>query len=111
MKRSPLQRGTKQLSAYSPKRAAERATRRQVCDEVFERSGGQCEAVDKLVHTCGGPFDVHELVRRSQWAAGYLVVSNCVLVCRVAHDWIGANPETAVEVGLSKWSWQRNEET
>lgn len=33
-------------------------------------------------------MDVHERIPRSKWAAGYLDVDNCLLVCRAHHDQI-----------------------
>jgi hypothetical protein len=57
--------------------------------------------------TCGGPLDVHEIIPRSVWPDGDLVESNCVLICRVHHDWIGDHPAEAHRLGLHGFSWER----
>jgi len=57
---------------------------------------------------CTGLLDVHEVIPRSAWAAGWLDASNCVLVCRVHHDWIGDHPAEAHRLGFHGFSWERS---
>lgn len=54
----------------------------------------------------GGPLDVHEIIPRSVWPDGELEPSNCVLVCRIHHIWIDANPLDAHRIKLHGMSWE-----
>lgn len=56
---------------------------------------------------CGGPLDIHEIIPRSAWRAGYLVPDNCVLICRNHHDWVDHWPDAAHVLGLHGYSWER----
>jgi 5-methylcytosine-specific restriction endonuclease McrA len=51
--------------------------------------------------------DVHELIRRSQWADGFLVKKNLKTLCRPCHTWITEHPEQAVKEGFADWSHNR----
>lgn len=95
------------LRPVSKKREAEEAARREVRQIVRSRDRA-CRAKGAVpdVH-CNGPLDVHEVIPRSAWAKGYLVVDNCVLVCRAHHDWIDDNPDQAHELGLHGYSWEK----
>lgn len=93
MKRSPLR-------AVSKKRRREAITRKRVCLEVLERDGG-CVLRGVADHVCAGPLDVHEIVPRSRWAAGWLEPTNCVTACRSLHDWVHAHPNEARSLGLT----------
>lgn len=92
MKRSPLVRKTPlartgRLKQRSRKTAADADERVHVVAQVWMRDGGRCRCAGWAVE-CGGPMDVHERIPRSKWAAGYLDVDNCLLVCRAHHDQI-----------------------
>jgi hypothetical protein len=111
MKRSPLR-------PVSPKRRANLTVRAEIRAQVLERDDYLCQfwtrakSLDlmNLPHVpiaCGGPLDVHEIIPRSAWADGYLVVDNCIAVCRRHHDWIGDYPELAAEHNLHGYSWDR----
>jgi 5-methylcytosine-specific restriction endonuclease McrA len=102
----PLRSFTR-LRPMSKRRRRELRQRAQVRVEVLERDGG-CVARDRLpqVSCSGGDLDVHELVRRSQWRAGWLYASNCVAICRRHHDYVGLHPEHAHAVGLVRWSYE-----
>lgn len=82
--------------------------RARVVDAAFERDRGYCQA-ERLVPVvrCGGRLDPHEVIPRSAWAGGYLVVSNVLMVCRNHHDWIGDHPDAAHVLGLHGYSWNR----
>ena len=91
MKRSPLTRRTSltrqtRLRQRSRKTVADAATRAEVVQDVFLRDR-TCRAAGWSI-PCGGPLDVHEVIPRSKWAAGYLDAENCVLICRAHHDQI-----------------------
>jgi hypothetical protein len=57
---------------------------------------------------CSGLLDVHEVIPRSAWAGGWFEPTNCVLVCRQHHDWIGDHPAEAHRLGLHGFSWERS---
>lgn len=52
--------------------------------------------------------DVHEVIRRSQWAEGIYVKENLRALCRLCHRWITEHPQAAVDEGWAAWSWQRD---
>lgn len=105
----PLAARTSGLAPMSARRRREAPTRRAVRLEVLARDR-YCQAPlhgapGPCWHPAGLPLDVHEVVRRSRWRAGYLDPSNCLAVCRAHHDWIGANDGRngeARRLGLSK---------
>jgi hypothetical protein len=75
---------------------------------VVARDGLGCRARLSVPGVaCGGPYDVHEVIPRSAWRDGYLVVSNCIVVCRSHHDWIGDYPDAAHALGLHGYSYER----
>lgn len=92
----------------SEKRIGNRELRARLCERVLARDGHRCVA-GRAVPTvaCSGPLDVHEVIPRSAWAKGYLVLSNCRTVCRAHHDWIGLHPLEAHRLGLHGFSWER----
>jgi hypothetical protein len=100
------------INPQSPKRRSQQATRDAVIEAVLDRDRG-CRGVGLIPnHVCGfipgrKALEVHEVIPRSAWAEGYLVESNCVALCAVAHNWVDANPSAAHEVGLHKFSWER----
>lgn len=108
-RRTPLKRGTSELKRtplrrVSAKRRAQLAEERKLKERLLEENP-RCVAEDLVLEVeCRGPLDKHELVRRSHWRAGAVVMENCVLVCRTHHDWIGSHPAKAVALGLAKWS-------
>ena len=57
---------------------------------------------------CIGPLDVHEIIPRSAWPGGELVVDNCVTLCGLSHHpWVTNNPDKAHRIGLHGFSWER----
>lgn len=91
----------------SEKHKSERLERAMVCRLVRQRDR-TCQAKE-APGRCGGELDVHEIIPRSVWKKGYLVIENCLLVCRAHHDWIDDNPEDARELGLHRYSWERTQ--
>lgn len=89
----------------SKKHKNDRAERDMIVRLVRSRDR-TCQAAFAPGH-CAGPLDVHEVIPRSAWRKGYLVVENCKLVCRRHHDWIGENPDEAHTLGLHGFSWER----
>jgi hypothetical protein len=110
MKRSPMPprrtplRSRTPLRRMSVKRRRDLVKRAAVRVEVLGRDGG-CVARDRLPQVdCSGPLDVHELVRRSQWRAGWLVADNAIVLCRSHHMWCHDNPLKARALGLLRAS-------
>ncbi len=78
---------------------------------MLERDGYRCQAAAFVASVaCSGPLDVHEVIPRSAWPAGWLSPSNCLTVCRYHHCYISDHPEDAAKVGLHGYSWQRGED-
>lgn len=89
----------------SARRKREAPIRGQVRAEVLERDGG-CTARGIAPGECGSPFpsrpnlEVHEVVSRARWRAGYLEPSNCRTFCQLHHDWVTEHPKEAEALGL-----------
>lgn len=115
MRRTPLRR-------VGQRRKSKAIRRAEVVVAVRARDGS-CAVYDMPLQTidllpksaldhfvpwaCGGPLDVHEIIPRSVWPDGDLIESNCVLLCRAHHDWVGDHPEDAHAIGLHRFSWER----
>ncbi len=96
------------LRAVSVKRQTVNRERRKVIETLLAERGPVCEA--RLDGCDGWAVDCHELLRRSQ--GGSLTdPANLLLLCRTHHDWITTHPAEAVALGLSRWSWQRDDAT
>jgi 5-methylcytosine-specific restriction endonuclease McrA len=52
--------------------------------------------------------DVHEVIRRSQWADGIYVADNLRALCRRCHRWVTEHPQAAHDEGWSAWSWEQD---
>ena len=85
----------------SKKREREYRERRTLVERILDERP-VCERCHAARST-----DVHEVIRRSQWKAGYLVTENLRALCRQCHTWVTEHPRAAVEQGWSAWSWQR----
>ena len=94
-------RSQKELAPLSPRRKREKPQRDATVAAVKERDGG-CQAAHLFDSVCAGPFDTHEVVRRSAWPGGYLVEPNCLLLCRLHHDAVTGNPLLAERLGLGR---------
>ena len=117
----PLKRRTP-LRSMSKKRQAVAGQRRRMVREQLE-ARPRCEAGEPIymhyVNSFGTEFarerrrtdrcqgratDIHEPLMRSR--GGSIVdPANTVAVCRRCHDWIHANPDVSVSLGLLKNSW------
>lgn len=89
------------LRIRSKKKQREDRTRRLLVAQVLEEHP-VCQRCHRSRST-----DVHEVVRRSQWAAGYLARSNVRALCRKCHIYVTEHPREAVEDGWSDWSHNR----
>lgn len=89
----------------SAKHKSERLEREMICRLVRERDR-TCQATS-APGRCSGQTDVHEVIPRSAWRRGYLVIENCLLVCRTHHEWIEDYPDAAHALGLHGYSWER----
>lgn len=95
MKRTPIRQ-------RSAKKAVEVRARIKFLLKLERDRGPICQAQGAASPACQGFWsDGHELVRRSQ-GGDPLSADNVILVCRLCHDWIGANPALAIERGLAK---------
>ena len=107
---APLPRGGARLRPFSRRRINDRERRRALVARRLLQAGNRCQgSAYGVEHDCAGPLDVHEIVPRSAWAAGYLVDENTVVVCRSLHDWIGDHPNEAHDHGLHRYSWERTD--
>lgn len=101
----PKRRG---LAPMSAKRRGEIELRKQVRGQVMERDGFKCRGEGLLPGACSGQLEVHEIVPRSAWAAGYLVPENCLSLCsKTHHPWVTDHPAEAAAVGFHAFSWER----
>lgn len=89
------------LPAESAKRKKQRPARDAVRAEVLHRDKGCVARRYGLDGSCSGPLDVHEVIRRSRWSEGYLVVENCLALCRTHHRWVTEHDAEAKTLGLS----------
>lgn len=109
--RKPLPRARRRPRQKSARREAETPERERVVAEASARDKNRCRARDLVPEVrCRGPLDPHEIIPRSAWAAGYLVLANVLTVCRAHHDWIGDHPSKggpAHALGLHGFSWDR----
>lgn len=96
----------------SAKRISQKELRDRICELALRRAGYRCEAVELVPHiTCDGRLDVHEVIPRSAWPGGHLVLSNTKALCRAHHTWVGEHQEAAHDLGLHGWSWERPAKT
>lgn len=93
------------LRPVSAKREALEAARDACRKAVRLRAGSRCEAGPLIQSPCWGPLDVHEVKPRGR-GGSITDPDNCLLVCRRHHDWIGEHPQSALELGLLKHSWE-----
>lgn len=101
-RRKTIRRRSERVLALLPERA-------RIVDAAWARDGGRCRARTLVPHVaCGGPLEVHEVVPRSAWREGELVLSNVIVICRAHHTWVGNEVHEAHRVGLHGFSWERN---
>lgn len=101
-------RRRRRIAPRSSKREAQRDERAAVVEAAYFRDGRDCVArVSVPQIRCGGRLDPHEVIPRSAWPGGALVLENVVTICRRHHDWVGDHPELAHDVGLHGFSWER----
>ena len=115
-RRTPLARGGQlerhtRIRPVSEKRQRQLLPRSIVVTHVRARDktcrGRELAPWVRCWHPEGELLDVHEIIPRSAWPDGFLEVTNCILICRGHHDWVGDYPEAAAAVGLHGYSWQR----
>lgn len=108
-RRRPLLR-KKRLSALSPKKQRERKIYRAK-SAAFLRAHPRCQAYDKIISwlfwsdkdlpvallRTPRSEEIHHIKGRGKY---YLDESAWLAVCRWSHDWIGANPKIAEQLGL-----------
>lgn len=116
MKRSPM-------SPMSAKRRAALPERAAVKQAAHERDAWLCQfwsfydradsterlPMPALPLACGGQLECHEIIPRSAWADGWLVLENCVTLCSRHHLWVTDHPGAAHVIGLHRFSWDRPE--
>ena len=110
MKRTTIVPISKKRRAALPERKAVRAA-------ALERDGGcrfWAHAIDlprdirdALPLACEGDYEANEIIRHSQWKAGWLVLENIVILCARHHRFVTENSDIACMCGLQKKSWER----
>ena len=96
LRRSPIAR-------VSAKRRAQQGEYERAVQRAFDRDRGQCQAVELVPDiACAGRVDPHHVARQSTHPELRCDVDNITSVCRRHHDWIGANPLAARELGLAR---------
>lgn len=105
--RTAMVAGRKRLPPRSARRSSEVDARRDLVGRVLARDGHACRAPAQLAAVglapwpaCWGPLDVHEVITRASWPAGYLVDANTKTLCRSCHDHAHEHPVEAIEAGL-----------
>ena len=99
LRRSGLQRKTR-INSVSKKRANTAPMWAEVKRFVLERDGHTCQAQKVFPHVCDGPLDPSHTIPVSRAPERRLDAENVLTVCRVAHDWIHANPDAATRLDL-----------
>jgi hypothetical protein len=106
-RRTPGPARQSRVKRQSAKRRAERALRVEVVAAARLRDGG-CVAKGRVPGVeCAGPLDGDEIIARSAWPGGHLVLENVQTLCRAHHEWKHAHPIAAHDLGLLRWSWER----
>jgi hypothetical protein len=90
-------RRRRRIAPRSEARDAERDERAELVRAVLARDW-LCMAAIPPICT-GVSKEVNEIVRRSQWAAGYLVDWNCEGLCHNCHAFITTRPNWALRHG------------
>jgi len=99
-RRSGLKRT--RIRRTSKKKQAENRARKPFLMELERIRGNLCEAQGQASDQCQGIWsDGHEIVKRSA-GGDPLNPNNVLLICRLCHDWIEANPALARERGLAR---------
>lgn len=93
------------MRPMSNKRRRQIAARTAVRETKTARN--QCAARIPDVCINRGPWEVNEVIRRSQWPLGYLVEGNTDCLCSPCHGYVTVNPEWAKANGLQKESTDR----
>jgi hypothetical protein len=97
----------KPIPVMSKKRRSERLTRAEVVLAARQRDGG-CVGRGLIPdHHCSGALAGHEVIPRSAWPGGHLVVGNVRTLCKAAHRWVHAHEREAHALGLHGYSWER----
>lgn len=103
-----IKRRRKPIAPYSARRESERERRAALVELVFRRDAHACVAKSKVPEVrCSQRLDPHEIIPRSAWAHGYLVIDNVITVCGAHHHWIDNHPKLAHAAGLHGYSWER----
>lgn len=110
LKRTEMKRGTKRIPARSSKMEKIYRERRPLVARMLKENEWceQCIKIQKIdpEHRCGlRTVDVHEILTRGR-GGSILSSSNLVAICRPGHDWLGAHPPEAQQIGLTRWSWE-----
>ena len=91
------------LNPESTKHRRDRALRRSVVEQAWDRDQHcqfpGCHEIRDL--------EAHEIIPRSAWAKGYLVLDNVAMLCRPHHQRVTDNPAEAHALGLHRFSWER----
>lgn len=89
----------------SPARRREMKSRKQLRERKIANQSCAASIPDVCVNR--GPWEVNEVIRRSQWPLGYLVEGNTDCLCQPCHRYVTGNPLEAEELGLQRKSTDR----
>ena len=94
--RTPLKARSKKTVARAPERDAVRVAVGTMCVLAWHSD-------------CGGPLDVHELVRRGQMKDAPYIRELCVPLCRTHHD-LDVRMSVAERLGIRmpRWVWDQH---
>lgn len=101
-----LETGTP-MKHLSPKRRRQQKKRLQAVWTVVARDGPECRAKHLDIGRCMGPVNGHEVISRARYPGGHLDPSNIILLCAFHNGYCEDNPARALELGLTKNSWDR----
>lgn len=110
------------LPSMSAKRRAALPDRAAVKQAAHERDAWLCQfwpyydraddssalpPMPALPLACGGVLECHEIIPRSVWPDGWLVLDNTASLCSRHHAWVTDHPAAARAFGLHGYSHER----
>ena len=107
------------MKPISNKRRALLPQRAAVKQAAHDRDGWRCQFWHRMnltLHASAAPLacsyglEAHEIIPRSAWRDGWLVLDNIITLCPRHHAWVGDHPEKAHAAGLHGFSYERPED-
>ena len=112
------------MKPISDKRRALLPQRAAVKQAAHDRDGWRCQfwpsieaaerntqanvlALPALPVACVQGLEAHEVIPRSAWRDGWLVLDNIKSLCPRHHQWVTEHPKAAHAIGLHGFSYER----